>query len=111
MTVHSDRAPDWREDAACRHMPSDLWFPANDTEPHSPTRPADRAAAVSVCRVCPVRAECLADVMHHEGNGPRFGIWAGLTPKQRYGLHRGVPWVERSHAPASRTKDNEKRAS
>lgn len=36
--------------------------------------------AKSICKVCPVKAECLAEALREEYND---GIWGGLTPAER----------------------------
>lgn len=36
--------------------------------------------AKSICRECPVKAECLAEAIREEYND---GIWGGLTPAER----------------------------
>jgi WhiB family transcriptional regulator, redox-sensing transcriptional regulator len=54
----------WTERAACRnHSDPDAWF-SEDLEA--------RAVAWSLCRRCPVRAECAA-----AGVGERWGTWGG----------------------------------
>lgn len=60
-------------------IPPDVFFP-ND---------AEYAAAKSVCKLCPVRSECLADAMEEERGRPlgmRHGMRAGTTPGQRFTL-------------------------
>jgi WhiB family redox-sensing transcriptional regulator len=37
-----------------------------------------------LCLSCEVRAECLED-----GMGEQYGIWGGLSPKQRIRIKRG----------------------
>ncbi len=71
----------WRQDAACRGLDTELFFPVDD-----------RAVSVEpprrVCRGCPVRAACLADVLATEDPARRFGITGGTTPAERRTLHR-----------------------
>lgn len=45
--------------------------------------PANKEMALALCGECPVRAECLEYVMSWETGGAKFGIWGGLTPKER----------------------------
>lgn len=69
-------AGDWVGRAACRGRVGDLWFPD----------PGDRAthrAAVAVCEGCPVRRECLD---YAQVNVIRFGIWGGLSDRDRQRL-------------------------
>lgn len=41
--------------------------------------------AVAVCQGCPVRPQCLADVISTEPPLARFGVRAGLTVAERQG--------------------------
>lgn len=50
---------------------------------------AQRAAKV-VCRACPVAAECLADALD---NRTEFGVWGGMTERERRALLRRRPDV------------------
>ena len=61
----------WTVDAACADADPDLFFGEHG-------RPATEAK--QICAGCPVRAECLDFAL--EGR-ERFGIWGGLTEKQR----------------------------
>lgn len=66
----------WRERAACRGIDTDLWYP---------TLGEPTAEACAICAGCPVRAECLDEALSVP---ERFGIWGGLTFKQRRELLR-----------------------
>jgi WhiB family transcriptional regulator, redox-sensing transcriptional regulator len=46
--------------------------------------------AKSLCRGCPVRTECLADALD---NRVEFGVWGGLTERERRALLRRRPNV------------------
>lgn len=50
---------------------------------------AQRAAKV-VCKACPVVAECLADALD---NRTEFGVWGGMTERERRALLRRRPDV------------------
>ncbi len=50
---------------------------------------AQRAAKV-VCKNCPVLAECLADALD---NRTQFGVWGGMTERERRALLRRRPEV------------------
>lgn len=76
----------WWELGKCRDGPVDLWFPANHMAARNGSPTVRRAKAI--CAECPVRAECLADVMKHEQDGRRHGIWGGLHPQERDELAR-----------------------
>src|ERR1700686_948486 len=61
---------DWTVRAACRGTdPDDLFVEG-----------AAQNRAKLICRGCPVRTECLADALD---NGIEFGVWGGLTERQR----------------------------
>jgi WhiB family transcriptional regulator, redox-sensing transcriptional regulator len=53
-------------------------------------RGAAQRKATSICRECPVVAECLADALD---NHMEFGIWGGLTERQRRALLKQHPEV------------------
>jgi WhiB family redox-sensing transcriptional regulator len=65
---------DWRQDALCAQVGGDLWFPRKGGSNH----PAKR-----VCTVCPVRKECLDDVMARTDVVDDYGIRGGTSPKER----------------------------
>ena len=68
---------DWRDDAACQGMDTEMWFPSS-----SGLQREDRKrvrVAQEVCASCPVRMQCLAFATR---TGQR-GIWGGLTEEQR----------------------------
>lgn len=74
--------PDWRWDAACKDTPTGMFF----------TKDADViAAAKRVCYRCPVRKPCLDYAMYRR---EPYGVWGGLTVKQRNGLKRNGIWTE-----------------
>ncbi|MFE5488298.1 WhiB family transcriptional regulator [Streptomyces sp. NPDC056527] len=70
----------WREDAACRSAdPEELFAEA-----------ARQKRAKSVCAGCPVRTECLAEALD---NRIEFGVWGGMTERERRALLRRRPDV------------------
>jgi len=73
LLVMTERDDSWRHLAACRGMPTALFFP----EPGR-ADPAAVTEAKSVCARCPVRERCLAAAMADE-----HGIWGGLTAAER----------------------------
>ena len=69
----------WHNSAACTGESGVLFYP--------PSRPERRAArlrresrARGVCASCPVRDDCLQHAIDH---GERYGIWGGLTDRER----------------------------
>jgi WhiB family transcriptional regulator, redox-sensing transcriptional regulator len=79
---------DWREKANCAGTARDVMFP----EHCGMTNEKPFAAALELCRNCTVRLECLAFAMEMEsGQRCRYGVWGGMTPRQRWGLARENP--------------------
>ncbi|MGP2441955.1 WhiB family transcriptional regulator [Streptomyces sp. JW3] len=74
-------APDlaWQEEALCAQTGGDFFFP----EPGSSVREAKR-----ICALCPIRPACLEFAL---SNDERFGVWGGLSEKERLALRRAVP--------------------
>jgi WhiB family redox-sensing transcriptional regulator len=62
---------EWRLDALCAETDPEAFFP----EKGGSTREAKR-----VCTGCQVRAECLEFAL---ANDERFGIWGGLSERER----------------------------
>jgi WhiB family transcriptional regulator, redox-sensing transcriptional regulator len=50
----------------------------------------EQRAAKAVCKGCPVVAECLADALD---NRTPFGVWGGMTERERRALLRARPDV------------------
>lgn len=51
----------------------------------------EQRLAKTVCQKCPVIAECLADALD---NRTPFGVWGGMTERERRALLRARPDVE-----------------
>lgn len=66
----------WRDQAACRDVDTDLFFPVQQTSER------EWELARAICRHCPVKAECLDAALSFEG-ADRQGMWAGMTPDER----------------------------
>src|SRR5712692_1387932 len=66
----------WQEEANCLGVDPDLFFPE---------RGASTREAKSVCRSCEVRADCLEYALR---NGEKFGIWGGLSERERRRVRR-----------------------
>lgn len=60
--------PPWVEHAACTPDDADLFF-----------TPGLAASARALCRICPVREECLRDARKR---GEKDGIWGGVDMSQ-----------------------------
>ncbi len=66
----------WQWQANCMGVDPDLFFPE---------RGASTREAKAVCRGCVVAAECLEYALV---NGEKFGIWGGLSERERRRLRR-----------------------
>lgn len=64
--------------ANCRGVLPVLMFPEKN-------KPVTAADAKAVCAGCVVRDECLRHALEH---GERFGVWGGLTERERRKLAR-----------------------
>lgn len=51
---------------------------------------AEQNVAKRICRSCPVKYECLADALD---NRIEFGVWGGMTERERRALLRRHPQV------------------
>ncbi|MDO5700740.1 MAG: WhiB family transcriptional regulator [Bowdeniella nasicola] len=69
-------SPAWYEAALCAQTDPEAFFP----EKGGSTRDAKR-----VCSTCPVRGKCLEYAL---ANDERFGIWGGLSERERRSLKR-----------------------
>jgi WhiB family redox-sensing transcriptional regulator len=72
----ADDEQDWQERALCAQTDPEAFFP----EKGGSTREAKR-----ICSGCEVRAECLEFALAHD---ERFGIWGGLSERERRRLKR-----------------------
>jgi WhiB family transcriptional regulator, redox-sensing transcriptional regulator len=71
----------WRDEAACRHADTDLFFPVGSAGPA--LRQVDEAKRI--CRTCPVQARCLAWALDL---GVTDGVWGGTTEDERRAIRR-----------------------
>jgi WhiB family transcriptional regulator, redox-sensing transcriptional regulator len=87
----------WVSRARCRSTDPDQLF----------VRGAAQKKAAAICRHCPVIAECAAEALD---NQMEFGVWGGMTERQRRALLKQHPevnsWAEffaaqRGHRTAS----------
>ncbi len=66
----------WQEYANCLGVDPDLFFPE---------RGASTREAKEVCRGCVVQGECLEYALT---NGEKFGIWGGMSERERRRIRR-----------------------
>lgn len=67
---------EWQEQARCKGRNSAVFYPQ---------RGVPTASARALCKECPVKAECLSYALE---NDERFGIWGGLSERERRKLQR-----------------------
>ena len=70
----------WTSQAMCRSIDPDELF----------VRGAAQRKAANICRHCPVMMECAADALD---NKVEFGVWGGMTERQRRALLKQHPDV------------------
>lgn len=78
----------WQDLANCLGVDPDLFFPE---------RGASTREAKEVCRGCVVRAECLEYALVH---GEKFGIWGGMSERERRRIRRARAIAQRASQPA-----------
>lgn len=61
----------WQESASCRGVDAEMFFPGTEDE---------ALPAKTICSTCPVRVACLAFALERK---ERFGVWGGLTERER----------------------------
>jgi WhiB family redox-sensing transcriptional regulator len=89
------RELNWAARAACKGMDTSIFFGYADTVAISghgmPRAEREKLKEVrDICRGCPVRTECAVHALTYP---EPFGIWGGLTRKERYQIlrQRGAP--------------------
>ena len=80
MTPSLDATQDWTALSACKDADPDELFVTG----------AAQNRAKAVCMGCPVRTECLSDALD---NRVEFGVWGGMTERERRALLRRRPDV------------------
>lgn len=78
--VSSETLQDWTAFSACKTQDPDELFVSG----------AAQNRAKAVCMGCPVRTECLSDALD---NRVEFGVWGGMTERERRALLRRRPGV------------------
>jgi WhiB family redox-sensing transcriptional regulator len=78
LGTYSNDDDRWQERALCAQTDPEAFFP----EKGGSTREAKK-----ICEVCPVREQCLTYALEHD---ERFGIWGGLSERERRRLKRAA---------------------
>ncbi len=86
FTDPTDRS--WQDYANCLGVDPDLFFPE---------RGASTREAKEVCRGCVVREDCLEYAL---ANGEKFGIWGGMSERERRRVRRQRAAARRTPATA-----------
>jgi WhiB family redox-sensing transcriptional regulator len=81
--------PVWQRQANCMGVDPDLFFPE---------RGASTREAKEVCRGCVVQEDCLEYAL---ANGEKFGIWGGLSERERRRIRRRRSLERRAEGTAS----------
>lgn len=76
--------PEWQEDASCRQYDNTVFFGPDHGESEL-EKQAREARAKAICQTCPVLEPCLEFAME---TNQKYGIWGGLTDKERASLKR-----------------------
>lgn len=96
MTIQRLTSPAWMRDALCAQVDPELFFPDKGG--------GSTQEAKKVCARCPVAAECLDYALEGaaacdgertgHGNPFRFGIWGGVSERDRRGLEQQLTQEE-----------------
>jgi WhiB family transcriptional regulator, redox-sensing transcriptional regulator len=73
----------WRVDAACKYLPTELFFPIG----HGPRAQAQTNVAKAVCNACAVRAQCLDYAL---AANAQYGVFGGMSEEERREVRRRV---------------------
>ncbi len=73
----------WRVDAACKYLPTELFFPIG----HGPRAQAQTGVAKAVCNACSVRPQCLDYAM---AANAQYGVFGGMSEEERREVRRHV---------------------
>src|SRR5437016_12267696 len=87
LDPRADDARSWHDQANCLGVDPDLFFPE---------RGASTREAKEVCRGCVVREECLEYAL---SNGEKYGIWGGMSERERRRLRRARALARRGLGP------------
>lgn len=74
---------DWRDDARCRDMDGELFFPVGTTG----LALIQIEQAKAVCQACPASSACLKWAID---TGQEFGVWGETSEEERRAMRRGT---------------------
>jgi len=70
----------WRQDAACRDLEIDIFFPVDEMDEAS-------LEAKAICEICPVVDTCL---QYSLATNQAEGVWGGLDASERRRMRRRI---------------------
>lgn len=71
MSIATNALPEWQDDALCRQVDPELFYPEKGGNPEP---------AKAICRTCDVTDKCLQYALN---NHEQFGVWGGKTERER----------------------------
>lgn len=80
---NTEEIMDWQDDALCREHDNVLFF--GEEGESELEKQAREGRAKTICQQCPVQEPCLEFAME---TNQKYGIWGGLTDKERASLKR-----------------------
>ncbi len=78
-SIERDIRNGWQSNAACAGDMGAAFYPPVRSE-RKASRVSRERRAKAVCASCPVQSQCLD---HALANDERYGIWGGMTDKER----------------------------
>ena len=94
-SIEPIEARGWQDYANCLGVDPDLFFPE---------RGASTREAKEVCKGCVVREDCLEYAL---ANGEKFGIWGGLSERERRRIRRQRALARRTALEAEATASSD----
>lgn len=83
-----------KQKAACKGHGPEIFY-ADSGPLSSKTVKSNIIRAKALCNSCIIQSECLMNAIN---NGEEFGIWGGMTGKERASMFEGIDEIEFSTA-------------
>jgi WhiB family redox-sensing transcriptional regulator len=82
-----DRVEEWRYEAKCFGMDTEMWYPPRDKTKYKTIAAQSKAVCYGKDGFpeCPVRKECL---LYSDKMEEQHGIWGGMSHRERNALKR-----------------------
>ena len=80
-------AEEWRYEAKCRGLDTELWYPPRDKTKYKSIALVSKAVCYGRDGLpeCPVRKQCL---LYSDAMDEQHGIWGGMSHRERNALKR-----------------------